>query len=84
MTMMFLSSVFPPAQRGRAMGLFGMGQTAGPVLGTVLGGYLTEYLSWRMVFLLNVVPASCVSCWCCSCCPTCARPSNRPSTWRAY
>ena len=33
-----------------------MGQTAGPILGTVLGGYLTEYLSWRMVFLLNVVP----------------------------
>ena len=56
MTMMFLSSVFPPAQRGRAMGLFGMGQTAGPILGTVLGGYLTEYLSWRMVFLLNVGP----------------------------
>jgi DHA2 family multidrug resistance protein len=56
MTMMFLSSVFPPAQRGRAMGLFGMGQTAGPILGTVLGGYLTEYLSWRMIFLLNVVP----------------------------
>jgi MFS transporter, DHA2 family, multidrug resistance protein len=56
MTMLFLSNVFPPAQRGRAMGLFGMGQTAGPILGTVLGGYLTEYLSWRMVFLLNVVP----------------------------
>ena len=56
MTMMFLSNVFPPAQRGRAMGLFGMGQTAGPILGTVLGGYLTEYLSWRMVFLLNVGP----------------------------
>jgi len=27
------------------MGLFGMGQTAGPILGTVIGGYLTEYLS---------------------------------------
>ena len=50
MTMMFLSLAFPPQQRGMAMGLFGMGQTAGPVLGTVVGGYLTEYLSWRMVF----------------------------------
>ena len=56
MTMMFLSNVFPPEQRGMAMGLFGMGQTAGPILGTVLGGYLTEYLSWRMVFFLNVAP----------------------------
>jgi DHA2 family multidrug resistance protein len=56
MTMMFLSNVFPPEQRGMAMGVFGMGQTAGPILGTVIGGYLTEYLSWRMVFFLNVVP----------------------------
>ena len=53
MTMTFLSGVFPPDQRGRAMGFFGMGQTAGPILGTALGGYLTEYLSWRMVFLIN-------------------------------
>jgi EmrB/QacA subfamily drug resistance transporter len=56
MTMMFLSNVFPPQQRGLAMGLFGMGQTSGPIVGTVIGGYLTEYLSWRMVFFLNVVP----------------------------
>jgi DHA2 family multidrug resistance protein len=56
MAMMFLSNVFPPEQRGLAMGFFGMGQTAGPILGTVIGGYLTEYLSWRMVFFMNVVP----------------------------
>jgi MFS transporter, DHA2 family, multidrug resistance protein len=56
MTMMFLSTVFPLEQRGMAMGLFGMGQTSGPIVGTVIGGYLTEYLSWRMVFFLNVVP----------------------------
>lgn len=56
MTMTFLSSVFPPHQRGRAMGLFGLGQTAGPILGTVLGGYLTEYLSWRMLFFMNIAP----------------------------
>jgi len=56
MTMMFLSNVFPPQQRGMAMGLFGMGQTSGPIVGTVIGGYLTEYLSWRMVCFLNVAP----------------------------
>jgi DHA2 family multidrug resistance protein len=56
MTMMFLSSVFPLEQRGLAMGLFGMGQTAGPILGTVIGGYLTEYLSWRMVCFMTVAP----------------------------
>ena len=56
MTMMFLSSVFPLEQRGMAMGLLGMGQTAGPILGTVIGGYLTEYLGWRMVCFMNVAP----------------------------
>jgi MFS transporter, DHA2 family, multidrug resistance protein len=56
MTMLFLSNVFPPEQRGLAMGLFGMGQTSGPILGTVIGGYVTEYLSWRMVLFLNIVP----------------------------
>lgn len=56
MTMMFLSNAFPPQQRGMAMGIFGMAQTAGPILGTVIGGYVTEYLSWRMVFFLNFLP----------------------------
>ncbi len=56
MTMMFLSNTFPPEKRGMAMGLFGMAQTSGPILGTVIGGYLTEYLSWRMVFFISFVP----------------------------
>lgn len=56
MTMMFLSNVFPPEKRGMAMGVFGMAQTSGPILGTVIGGYLTEYLSWRMVFFVSFVP----------------------------
>ena len=38
MTMMFLSNTFPPEKRGMAMGLFGMAQTSGPILGTVIGG----------------------------------------------
>ncbi len=56
MTMMFLSNAFPPEKRGMAMGVFGMAQTSGPILGTVIGGYLTEYLSWRMVFFISFVP----------------------------
>lgn len=56
MTMLFLSNVLPPQQRGMAMGIFGMALTSGPIFGTVIGGYVTEYLSWRMVFFLNFVP----------------------------
>ena len=56
MTMVFLVSAFPVHQRGLAMGLYGMGMSFGPALGPVLGGYVTEYLNWRMVFFMNVVP----------------------------
>jgi EmrB/QacA subfamily drug resistance transporter len=56
MAMVFLTNVFPPYQRGLAMGLYGMGMSFGPALGPVLGGYVTEYLHWRVVFFLNVGP----------------------------
>lgn len=54
MAMVFLSSVFPSQQRGLAMGLYGLGVSFGPAIGPVLGGYVTEYLNWRMVFFVNV------------------------------
>jgi DHA2 family multidrug resistance protein len=46
--------IYPPAQRGWAMSLFGMGVMIGPIMGPVLGGLLTEYYSWRWVFFINV------------------------------
>ncbi len=39
---------------GIAMGFWGIGMMFGPVFGPTLGGYLTEYFSWRWVFYLNV------------------------------
>ncbi len=47
-------SYFPPKQQGLAMGIFGLGVSFAPALGPTLGGYLTEYFSWRMVFFINV------------------------------
>ncbi len=38
------------------MGLYGLGATFGPVVGPVIGGYITETLNWRMVFLFNIGP----------------------------
>ena len=35
------------------MGLFGLAAAFGPAVGPVIGGYLTDYLSWRAVFYLN-------------------------------
>lgn len=56
MVMVFLSTVFPERQRGLAMGLYGMASAFGPAVGPVLGGYVTEHLSWRMVFYMNILP----------------------------
>ena len=43
-----------PKDQGKAMAVWGMGVMIGPILGPSLGGYLTEYYSWRWVFFINL------------------------------
>jgi MFS transporter, DHA2 family, multidrug resistance protein len=45
---------FPPQDRGKAMGFWGLGIVVAPLLGPVLGGFLTDSYSWRWVFYINV------------------------------
>ncbi|HEX3120863.1 MAG TPA: DHA2 family efflux MFS transporter permease subunit [Candidatus Acidoferrum sp.] len=45
---------FPPQDRGKAMGFWGLGIVVAPLLGPVLGGWLTDSYSWRWVFYINV------------------------------
>ncbi len=47
-------AVYPPEERGRAMAIWGIGVMLGPILGPTLGGYLTEVLSWRWTFFINL------------------------------
>jgi MFS transporter, DHA2 family, multidrug resistance protein len=44
----------PPEKHARAMAMFGMGVMIGPILGPVLGGWLTDNFNWRWVFLVNL------------------------------
>lgn len=44
----------PPEKHARAMALFGGGIMIGPILGPVLGGWLTESINWRWVFIVNL------------------------------
>ncbi len=46
--------IYPPAQRGSAMAVWGMGVMLGPILGPTLGGWLTETYDWRWVFYVNL------------------------------
>lgn len=43
-----------PAELGRALGLWGAAAAAGGTAGVFLGGVVTEWLSWRWTFLVNV------------------------------
>ena len=45
---------YPPPQHGKAMALWGAGWVFGSVIGPTLGGYLTEYFSWRDIFYINI------------------------------
>jgi DHA2 family multidrug resistance protein len=49
-----LLDINPKERQGSAMALWGMAVMVGPVLGPVLGGWLTENYSWRWVFYINV------------------------------
>src|SRR6188472_37963 len=45
---------FKPEERGRAMGFWGLGIVVAPILGPVVGGWLTENYSWRWVFYITL------------------------------
>jgi DHA2 family multidrug resistance protein len=49
-----LLDIYSLKERGSAMALFGVSVMVGPVLGPVIGGWLTDHLSWRWVFYINI------------------------------
>ena len=49
-----LLEAFRPEDRGKAMGFWGLGIVVAPILGPVVGGWLTDSYSWRWVFYINI------------------------------
>jgi len=51
---------FPKEKRGLAMSIFGMGVILAPIIGPVLGGWITDNWTWPWIFYINV-PFGCVA-----------------------
>lgn len=49
-----VAEMFEPHERGRALGVWGTGIMVGPALGPTLGGYLTDWFNWRVIFSVNL------------------------------
>lgn len=54
LSMVAMFRVFPPDQRGTAMGIFGLGVVLAPATGPFLGGFLIDSFNWRYVFYLAI------------------------------
>ena len=49
-----LLEAFPPEKRGKAMAFWALGIVVAPMLGPVLGGWITDSYSWRWLFYINL------------------------------
>lgn len=49
-----LLETFPPHQHGTAMAVFGIGIMFGPIIGPVLGGWITDNWTWHWIFYINI------------------------------
>src|SRR5208337_1039501 len=54
MSQAIMMETFPVQERGMAMSIFGIGAMFGPVVGPTLGGWITDNLSWRWIFYINM------------------------------
>lgn len=49
-----LLETFPRKQHGMAMAIFGVGIMFGPIIGPLLGGWITDNWSWHWIFFINI------------------------------
>jgi EmrB/QacA subfamily drug resistance transporter len=53
-TLTIVYRIVPREKIGSAMGMYGLGIVVAPAVGPTLGGYLVEYVDWRLIFFINV------------------------------
>src|ERR1051325_1042918 len=54
MAQAILADTFPPEKRGLAFSIYGITAVCAPAIGPTLGGWLTDTVSWRWIFLINL------------------------------
>lgn len=61
LAMLTMFQIFPPEERGKAMGIYGLGVILAPALGPYVGGLAVDALSWRSVMFIPVPFCLCAS-----------------------
>lgn len=51
-----ISDIYPPEQRGSAIGIYALGINFGVLIGFLVGGWLSQWYDWRLVFIVVGVP----------------------------
>lgn len=49
-----LMRIYPPEKHAQAMGLWAMTTVVGPVIGPILGGWISDNMSWHWIFFINI------------------------------
>jgi len=62
MSQAVMIDLYPPKERGKAMAIWAMGIMIAPIMGPVIGGWLTDNLSWRWSFFINL-PVGLLALW---------------------
>ncbi|MBB6378562.1 EmrB/QacA subfamily drug resistance transporter [Pseudonocardia eucalypti] len=78
-SMTLLYQIVPPARIGSAMGMYGLGVVVAPSVGPVLGGYLVQYVDWRLIFYINA-PVGLLG----TAAALAVLPRSRPTQWPRF
>jgi EmrB/QacA subfamily drug resistance transporter len=57
-TLSIITHAFPPSERGKAIGTWAGVSALALSIGPVVGGFFTEYISWRAIFFINLPVAA--------------------------
>lgn len=83
-TQAIMLDAYPKEKAGTALGIWGIGITIGPVMGPILGGYITDEYSWPWVFYFNVPFAALLLAGIILFVPAIKRGAPRPFDWFGF